>query len=356
MNRNYGIDLAKWFSMLMVVVLHNLLNGGVLSRSTLSFNNLAYWWLENIAIVGVNIFALISGYLIVNRPVKLRRLVRLWYIVLFWSVVTTGIVMILTKHWVTISFIKSFFPVILGRYWYFNAYIALCLLLPFINAGIKELTQKQLERIIIALLFFAMTSGMLGHFFVQDGYSALWLVVMYLIGAYSKITAFDVKRISNRQLTVICIVMTLISLLGEIVSIEFIGHSDVWLVYNSPMVVIESVAIFMLFTRVEVRNVRLQKYLTRFTPLTFSVYLIDSNHAFYGFVTHSAFSFIRNQNIIIGYAIMIMASVGMFAVFMLCEYWRTRLFRKCAQLKLVLICREIVGYHVAKVVTNLVKD
>lgn len=259
MNRNYGIDLAKWASMLMVVVLHNLLNRGVLSRSALSFNNLAYWWLENIAIVGVNVFALISGYLIVNRPVKLRRLVHLWYIVLFWSVVTTGVVMVLTKHWSTMSFIKSFFPVILGRYWYFNAYIALCLLLPFINAGIKALTQKQLERIIVALLFFTMTSGILGHFFVQDGYSALWLVVMYLIGAYIKNATVNVERIRSQQLGVIIIGMTLISLFGEIISIKFIGHSDMWLAYNSPMIVTESIAMFILFTRIRVNSMGLQK-------------------------------------------------------------------------------------------------
>jgi len=102
--------LAKWASMLMVVILHNLLNGGALSRATLSFNNLTYWWLENVAIVGVNVFALISGYLIVNRPIKFRRLVHLWKIVLFWSVVTTRIVMILTKHWRHNKLYQVIFP------------------------------------------------------------------------------------------------------------------------------------------------------------------------------------------------------------------------------------------------------
>lgn len=226
------------------------------------------------------------------------------------------------------------------------------MLLPFINAGIKRLTQKQLERIIAALLLFTMTSGMLGHFFVQDGYSAFWLIVMYLVGAYLKITTHNVKRVSSRQLMLIFIGMTLISLFGEAISIKFIGHSDIWLAYNSPMVVIESIAIVILFTRIRVKSVRLQKCLARFTPLTFSVYLIDSNHAFYGFVTHSAFTFIRVQNVMVGYLIIIMASVGMFVGFIVCDYGRAQLFRKCPQLKLVMIGRETIGYHVNKFVTS----
>ena len=77
MKRNYGIDMAKFLSMFMVVILHNLLQGGVLSLSNVSFNNMGYWLLENLALPAVNIFAIITGFLMVDKNFKLTRITSL---------------------------------------------------------------------------------------------------------------------------------------------------------------------------------------------------------------------------------------------------------------------------------------
>lgn len=59
--RQYGIDIARLASMFMVVLLHNLLQGGVLDWTLDSMRDLLYMTLENCSIIAVNIFARIAG-------------------------------------------------------------------------------------------------------------------------------------------------------------------------------------------------------------------------------------------------------------------------------------------------------
>lgn len=83
--RNYGIDIARLTCMFMVVLLHNLWQGGVLDWSLSTPRSLVYVTLENYAIVAVNVFALISGYISSGRSMKPRRALDLWASAFFWS-------------------------------------------------------------------------------------------------------------------------------------------------------------------------------------------------------------------------------------------------------------------------------
>ena len=84
-NRNYGVDIARLTSMFMVVLLHNLGQGGLLDWTFASPRSFVYVTIENFAIVAVNVFALISGYLSSGRPITPRRALSLWGCAFFWS-------------------------------------------------------------------------------------------------------------------------------------------------------------------------------------------------------------------------------------------------------------------------------
>ena len=61
--RNYGIDLMRIVSMVYVLVLHTLGQGGMISSAvTGSKQEMIIWALEIWAFCAVDIFALISGY------------------------------------------------------------------------------------------------------------------------------------------------------------------------------------------------------------------------------------------------------------------------------------------------------
>ena len=63
--RNYGIDLLRIVSMIMIPVLHILGQGAILDRSSaLSGSYKAAWLLEIVCYCAVNVYGIISGYVL----------------------------------------------------------------------------------------------------------------------------------------------------------------------------------------------------------------------------------------------------------------------------------------------------
>ena len=61
--RNYGIDLLRIISMFFVLILHCYGQGGIIYHATQGTIQYKFsWMIEIIAYCAVNIFALISGY------------------------------------------------------------------------------------------------------------------------------------------------------------------------------------------------------------------------------------------------------------------------------------------------------
>lgn len=106
---------------------------------------------------------------------------------LFWSIITTFVVMTWTKNFQLSLAIKAFSPVIFKAYWYFNAYIVLFLFIPFLNAGFKLIDKKLTNQLIFGILLLSVTIGfLLNNLFEDSGYSSSWLMIMYLVGALIK--------------------------------------------------------------------------------------------------------------------------------------------------------------------------
>ena len=86
---NYGIDILRLLSMFYVVVLHTLGHGGVLEAVVEGGAHYrAGWALEIIALVAVDIFVLISGYVANtsdSAPKTYSRYLSLWFEVVFYS-------------------------------------------------------------------------------------------------------------------------------------------------------------------------------------------------------------------------------------------------------------------------------
>ncbi|WP_203640791.1 acyltransferase [Levilactobacillus andaensis] len=326
--RVYGVDIARILSMLMVVFLHNLLAGGILRENDTSFSNLTYWLVENVMIVAVNIFAMISGYLLVDRKIRPAKLLELWKVVFFWSAIPTVVLMLSLKEIDIVGLVKSFFPILTNQYWYFNAYVVLFILAPFLNAGIRVLSVQYLQKIVLSLLILSASAGFLGNLFLEGGYSALWLIIMYLTGGMIKKSRFSRKVVPNKWLILTCLLCVFTSLVGEYVSIKYLGQPSEWIKYTSPIVIIQSISLFILFTRIKVSHVRTKKILKKISPLTFAVYLVDSNPFFFHKILHSSLSFLNQLNIWLGLGCLLTLSLGMFLIVILLESGRSWLFTR----------------------------
>ena len=148
--RNAGIEILRIFSMLMIVMLHVLLFG-------LKYNELNIFsmkgaitnLLEAICFCAVNIYAIITGYVLVNKRPKINRLIDLWFQVIFYLLMSCILIFILyPQNFNKISLIFAFIPVITNKYWYFTGYFLMFWCIPLYNWIISNLTMKQYRKMI----------------------------------------------------------------------------------------------------------------------------------------------------------------------------------------------------------------
>ncbi|UVD34101.1 acyltransferase family protein [Lacticaseibacillus paracasei] len=130
--RNYGIDLLRIFSMVSVVILHNLYQGGILPQlKTNNPNWWQFWLLENLAIVAVNVFAMITGYVSMMHRFKSDRVLQVVFQTIFWSV-TVSVTLYQLRMPISVETVKaSFYP--LAQFWY-------------VNAGLKSIFETDFKR------------------------------------------------------------------------------------------------------------------------------------------------------------------------------------------------------------------
>ena len=188
-NRNHGIDLLRIFSMINIIILHFNLCSGVLLLKPNSLNFRGVWLSEIFSYCGVNCFGLISG-IVGYKHYNFSNLIYIWILLFFYSVIFSTYLYI--KNIITkLELIISFFPVLSRMHWYFNAYFSMYLFLPFINEGIKNLNKKTYRNIVLFLIgfynFYNIISALFtkkDYNFLLNGYSTLWLIILYIIGGF----------------------------------------------------------------------------------------------------------------------------------------------------------------------------
>ncbi|MBQ6755749.1 MAG: acyltransferase [Oscillospiraceae bacterium] len=277
-SRNYGVDLLRIVSMFMVIVLHVLGSGGLLDAPS-ALRSATAWFMEISAYSAVNIYGLISGYVGYSEHEKerpYRNALSFWVTVAFWSAAVTLFFSILHPELFSRERITdSFFPISRNVYWYASAYFPLLFVAPLLNRLVRNSTDRQ-NALMVALLviifsvFATYSARYSDPFTMHNGYSFLWLLILYLIGAWAKKSgiASRVKLTALFIASAICIVITW-------AWHTFIpGYYPNTLVnYLSPTVLIPGFTLLCAFARLRINGAALK--LTKiFSPAAFGVYLI----------------------------------------------------------------------------------
>ena len=167
--RMANLELLRCVAMMMVIVLHYLGKGGMLSDLTgaaVSKAETAAWLLESFCIVAVNVYMFISGYFLCTSSFKVSRLIQLWLQIWAYSV-GVGLIGALTGVLQETAFdthylLTLLFPVTMGHYWFMTAYVFLYLLLPFVGMAVKKMTKGQMQAALgILLLAFCVSKSIL---------------------------------------------------------------------------------------------------------------------------------------------------------------------------------------------------
>ena len=183
--RNSGIDLIRILAMLGIIYTHILFQGkGIYKYSKYNIiktHSFVCW--HN------NAFSLISG-IVGYKSTKYSNLLYLWLCVVFYSV---GIRYYYIKFKPGINVIgelyQEYFPVIYKRYWYFSSYFGMFIFLPAVNKGLQYLNKPEFKLLVISIFFiFAFWLNYINNkidvFFINRGYSTIWLLCLYIFGVY----------------------------------------------------------------------------------------------------------------------------------------------------------------------------
>lgn len=333
--RNYGVDLLRLVSMLFVLILHTLGQGGVLENSrqgTAMFN--AAWYLETLAYCAVDVFALISGYVSytgVRRKTKASSYIRIWLQVVFYGVIATLAVAILKPSIVGVKDIaEMLLPVTRKLYWYFTAYTGLFLIKPLLDEAalaLPENTAKKLLAVIFVL--FSCYEVFAGGFKTSGGYSFVWIALLYIIGAIIK--KFEIGRQLRPIYCVLGIVfLCTVSWAWKVLSgyMHISISPDLLISYVSPTILAAAVLYLILFSKLKL-NSPMIKLISFAAPGAFAAYILNNQRYVWSYVVYSRFSFLTQKPVIVMLAASIAFSLLFLACSVIADFVRRKLFKLC---------------------------
>lgn len=337
-NRNVGLDLLRIISMIMVLMLHYLGKGQITNIENVDkMSYIFYSLIESLVIVAVNCYVLISGYFLVKSEFKFKKLFKLWGEVVFYSIMVYLVVIVLGLQKFSIKdAILACFPVITKQYWFITTYMALYILSPFINKLIYALTKEEYKKLLIILLvIFSLVSILPSEMLLDKtgGYGIIWFICLYLIAAYIRLYITKEKIMKYKKMYIpIYILLGIITTIGVLILqyiFEMLNLRDLslkLLYYNMPLVLIESICLFLFCNTIEIKNKFVQKVILFIAPLTFAVYIIHEQPVLSKLLyTNILYTEICYHN---PYSIFIIIG-SVLAVFVICigiEYIRTKLF------------------------------
>lgn len=298
--RNYGVDALRILSILMVLVLHVLGMGGVIeSTKPLGLNYFGAWTLETAAFCAVNCYGLISGYVGIHAKYRYTNLLMLWVQVFFYGIVFIVIQRLVDPASVDLSaMVKAAFPMLKKAFWYFTAYTGLFILLPMLNRGILALNRRQAVVLCMTIVVvFSVMPSLVAEdsFYMRNGYSPFWLMLLYVLGAC--IRRFDFgSKIPSIWLVVMYVGAVAVSMgvLAFLVTdtVSFLTElypANVLVTYTAPTILLCGVALLLLFSRLQIRANGCVWLIRTLTPLVFGIYILHMQPVLRKFLFDSGF-------------------------------------------------------------------
>ncbi len=290
--RQANFELLRIVAMLMVIVLHYLNKGYLLSAYTAdrSAVNYAAHLAEAFCIVAVNCYVLLGGYFLVESAWKPGRVVSLAAQILFYSVfvpvalILTGVVP--AGELSVYDWLNYLLPVETEHYWFATAYLVMYLFAPFLAEGARRMEKRTLQVIIgILLFYFSVWKSVVPVTLPTDryGYDYGWFLCLFLVAAYIRLygcPALERKRNAALLYAGMGLAVFLVSagagmLAGKAEALAY--YTDMPTTYNHILCLAGAVGLFMFFKDISLPEGRAAAWVRRLAPYTFGVYLLHEH-------------------------------------------------------------------------------
>lgn len=338
--RMKNLELLRCIAMMMVIVLHFLGKGNLLGEMTdekLSSVNMTAWILECFALVAVNLYMLISGYLLCESRFKCSRLVSVLLQVWFYSVLVGLLGVFLgtsTEPFSIYYLLQIFLPIQMNQYWFITAYVLLYMLLPFLGPAVRAMTKQQ-HRICIFLFLaaFCLVKTIVPARLTLDkqGYDVIWYITLFLVAAYfrkyecrlfTKKAGYLALYFVGTGLIFLCLMgyRAIYLKTGKLFTVVEVATD-----YNHLFVFAASLFLFLFFTKLEVKGA-IGRMAGFAGPLTLGVYLLHESVG----IRYAWPKWLGAESASTPLLVMLMTCLAVIVVFtvgILVEYLRRALFR-----------------------------
>ncbi len=337
--RNHGIDLLRIISMIMIVTLHVLGQGGI--SDVIEDNSLKFaivWLLEMICLCSVNCYGLISGYVGYGRNFKFSNVIYLWIEVVFYNFIFNLLSFLSYKFGLTTVFYGDFyeilFPLKKSLYWYFTAYFFMSFFIPLFNVIIQRLDKKILTYAMLTLIvsiclfytifYFPISDNV---FLISNGYSIVWLSTLYFIGAYVK--KYNFLRDIRMCKYIVIFIFNCFLLLGlkflETNNMIVPGIHYAVMSYANIFSLIDGVLLLSCFSRLKLNKLTIY-FVNFFFPVTFGVYIIHLQQYVWNHILMNRFLFCTEYNSGTMLILILLSALGIWLVCSLIDRIRMKIF------------------------------
>lgn len=288
--RDANIELLRIVAMLMIITLHFNIHSKALLVLGEPASNVQIFAtvLEAIAITGVNVYVLISGYYLSSSKVRLSKVLLLILQVYFYTLLISGAMMFVGAYSVKPEdkldrALRYLFPISSEHYWFVTAYVIMYVLAPVMNAAVNTLKRKQLKTVIIGLLtWFCFIKSIVPVKFGTDrmGYDFGWFICLYLIAAYIRkynIVLFRDAKKSALVYLISVVVIAAFSLVFYKINFDtgnFNYYAEVPCHYNFFFALTGALGLFSVFRFMRLKENLLAEVIRIIAPYTLGVYLL----------------------------------------------------------------------------------
>lgn len=288
--RQTNLELYRCIVMLLIVSCHYGLQTElkqIVHENQFTAPSNFYYLINMWGKIGINCFLMITGYFMCLSNITLRKFLKLYLQVIFYSLTINGIFTLAGRESLSLLdwllLLLPFRNIISDNFT--DAILAWWLFIPFLNILIKGMDEK-MHRILIyySVLVFTIIDFLPEQKFSINVNPICWFSVIYMVASYIRLHPNHIWANTSARfwggILLICVLIDIASVFGIIelshVMGRFISPFRLVVDSNAPMALLTSVASFMFFKNLKVKY---SKIINIVGSTTFGILLIHSQNS-----------------------------------------------------------------------------
>lgn len=279
--RDAAMDLLRIIVMLLVLVvhsnfksIHSPISEDIISSPITSFFR---FFIQSLSVCCVNVFVFISGWFGIRTHKE--KLLSLIFQIVFFVIIGYAIILISNPD-TDINVKQAVIDVWYSpNYWFVRSYIILYCFAPVLNMFLEKCDSRLLTNVILGTYLCQIIFGWYFHScdWYSNGYSPLAFMGLYLLGRYLRV------RPMSWATPLICFSIYI----GLSLFLTLLAFVMVWgdkndiantlFTYNSPFVMLSSIALFLTFTKLHI----VSKLINKVAISSLAIYLLHCHPALF---------------------------------------------------------------------------